>query len=403
MFSALEVGGSAALGGDVRLEVEPRTTVLVGRNGAGKSALLERIHTGAFGATGVVQEARPDPNRFAVEVHLRRDSSLVFRYECRWRPPAAPDSPGHLPPGGIDEQGAAYDANFAEIEETCRILKDHVLWQLAGEALWRSDGTTDSVPRGRGLLNWWLAHRKPFAFHDIVMILHHLLWPPAITYIQTGVPRAYKSREAAILPFPWPYTRSSRWERRYEHISTNVRHLTLTLAKWHQTERAPLDELIEVGRRVRIFNDLQVSLFPNPEHSADPRVNEQLAAVSVDGVNLGLLSDGTMRVLEILTALVSPEVSLLFIEEPEIAVHPGLLARLLAEIDAYSTDRQIILSTQSPQVVSWARPEALRLVERSGGVTQVRSLNDEERAHIHRYLDDEGTLGDFIYSGALDG
>jgi predicted ATPase len=39
---------------------------------------------------------------------------------------------------------------------------------------------------------------------------------------------------------------------------------------------------------------------------------------------------------------------LLLIEEPETAVHPGLLSKLLAEIDAYSGDRPIVLSPQSP-------------------------------------------------------
>ena len=128
-----------------------------------------------------------------------------------------------------------------------------------------------------------------------------------------------------------------------------------------------------------------------------------IATVLVDGTNFGLLSDGTLRVIEILVWLILPEVNLLLIEEPETAVHPGLLSKLLAEIDAYSTDRQIVLTTQSPQVVSWADPRALRLVERHAGKTSVRSLREDEISRVAAYLNDEGTLGDFVYSGALDG
>ena len=45
--------------------------------------------------------------------------------------------------------------------------------------------------------------------------------------------------------------------------------------------------------------------------------------------------------------LLFPELKLVLVEEPETAVHPGLLSRLLAEFDAYASDRQIVLSTQS--------------------------------------------------------
>lgn len=404
-LSALEVGGSDALGGDVRLEVDRQTTVLVGRNGAGKSALLERILAGAWGATGVVTDAQPDPLRFAVEIRRLHTPEVTVRYECKWHSPTPSESPDDLLPGSSLDEDSEQDTNYgtgvAEIEEICQILGERVLWRLADGVLHRDDGTTDQVPQGRGLLNWWVASRKPFVFHGVVGILHHtLVWS---NIIRAGVPRAYKDREAAILPFPWPYTRAKSTERRYGHISANIRRLLLTIAQWHERERAYFDELVELGRRVRIFSDVEVMLLANPEHSADPRVPRQLAAVSIDGINLGLLSDGTLRVLEILTALISHRVSFLCIEEPEIAVHPGLLARLLAEIDAYSTDRQIILSTQSPEVVSWARPDALRFVERTGGATTVRSLSQEERARIDRYLDDEGTLGDYVYAGGIDG
>src|SRR5262245_33875593 len=78
MFSAVEVGDSAALGGDVRLEVHPRVTVLVGRNGAGKSALMEKIRAGML---GTVDTELTDPFRFACEIHRRETAEPKARYE----------------------------------------------------------------------------------------------------------------------------------------------------------------------------------------------------------------------------------------------------------------------------------------------------------------------------------
>ncbi|MDC3952329.1 AAA family ATPase [Polyangium jinanense] len=396
-FGAVELGASIALGGDVRLELDPRTTVLVGKNGAGKSAIFDKFLAGSWGASGVVQDAVPDPGRFAVEINHKRVPNSAVRYECRWK--TMDDE------GGVENPLDAEKADrYAEIEETCSFVEpslgEKVLWTLQDGRLVRNDGTTDVLPRGRGLLNWWIASKSSFSFNAMVEPLFELLF--RVWSVRAGVPRANRDREVAIVPHPWPFGRT-RLQRRYEHISPGVRQLVDTLATWYESERGRLDELGEVGRRLGLLNDIKVRLFDNPEHAADVRAPRNLASVSVDNVDVGLLSDGTQRVLQILMALIQPDRTLLLLEEPEIAVHPGLLGRLLEEIEAYSADKQIVISTQSPQVVSWAKPDALRLVERRSGTTYVRGLDAEEQAQVERYLEDEGTLGDYLYSGAIDG
>lgn len=398
-FGALELGASIALGGDVRLELEPRTTVLVGKNGAGKSAIFDRILAGSWGATGVVQDAIPDPGRFAVEIrHKRVQGNAVVRYQCQWKTSEDED-------GGEARLDAEKSERYAEIAETCSFsepsLGEKVLWTLQDGHLLRNDGTTDVLPPGRGLLNWWIARKGSFSFNAMVEPLFELFF--RMWSVRAGVPRASKDREVAVLPHPWPVTGRARLERRYEHVSPGVRSLVNMLANWQDKDRHCLEELSEVGRRLGLLNEIKVERFPNPEHAADHRLPRSLIGVSVDNVNVGLLSDGTQRVLQILIALIEPERTLLLLEEPEIAVHPGLLGRLLEEIEAYSADKQIVISTQSPQVVSWAKPDALRLVERRSGTTYVRGLDAEEQAQVERYLEDEGTLGDYLYSGAIDG
>ncbi|MFO0655196.1 MAG: AAA family ATPase [Polyangia bacterium] len=128
-----------------------------------------------------------------------------------------------------------------------------------------------------------------------------------------------------------------------------------------------------------------------------------LGSVAIDGVDLGLLADGTLDGGNPLALLRADVMShhLLLIEEPETGVHPGLLAGLLDTIDAYTVDRQVIISTHSPQVVSWAQPQELRVVTRQEGKTQVRPLSEQQVALFLKYLHDQ-TLGDFVYSGALD-
>ena len=58
-FSAVELKESASLGGDVRVEIAPRTTVLVGKNGAGKSLLVEKMQAAIWGAVLSIQTGGP--------------------------------------------------------------------------------------------------------------------------------------------------------------------------------------------------------------------------------------------------------------------------------------------------------------------------------------------------------
>ena len=115
-------------------------------------------------------------------------------------------------------------------------------------------------------------------------------------------------------------------------------------------------------------------------------------------MNIGFASDGTLRVCDILLGLLRESTSVLLIEEPETAVHPGLLHKLLNVIDSYTLDRQIIVSTHSPIVLNECSPTDLRLVERKGGVTSVSALSPDDVQIVEAYLNDEGTFADYIYS-----
>ena len=79
-----------------------------------------------------------------------------------------------------------------------------------------------------------------------------------------------------------------------------------------------------------------------------------------------------------------------------------MLAKLLNEIETYTFEENLILSTHSPQVVAWTSPEKINLVYRNRGQTTVRKLREEEIHKVVEYLCEEGDLGDWLYSGILD-
>lgn len=185
---------------------------------------------------------------------------------------------------------------------------------------------------------------------------------------------------------------------------------TLTRDLWElfETSEGGFAELHAVGVRLGIWQKLAIGKYKQVDGRKADVVAEAKADVvaeaTVDGVNLGLVSDGTLRLLKILLALVGSQdyPGPVLIDEPELGIHPGLLGRLLAEFDAYGAGRQLIIATHSPQVVSWAKPEELRLVERKDERTMVRSLTEEQSARVYDYLQDQGNLGEFVYDGGLD-
>jgi hypothetical protein len=395
-FSAVELKESVALGADVRIDLSPRTTVLVGKNGAGKSLLLEKMHAGIRGAVGVLQTAEPDPARFACEIEVGplhpAGNFLKIRYECHWR--AREQEPGHA---GAEALLLPDDLDL-KVEEHCWIPGDEnlLLWRVDDGVITYNTGQHGEMSTGRTLLNWTISRRGRggFLFPDMAYPLRDLFL--SVIRVPAGIPRGDGDREELAWPYPDPMrSRDAVGARR-------IRWMAYRLVDWHEQDRERFEEFIEIGRRIGLLNEVQVKLYRDPEPRRTTR-SRDLVSILFDGTDLGLLSDGTLRVAEILLWLIFPKRKLLLIEEPETAVHPGLLSKLLAEIDAYSGDRQIVLTTQSPQVVSWADPLAIRLVERHAGKTEVRSLREDEVSRVSRYLHDEGTLGEFVYSGALDG
>jgi predicted ATPase len=379
-FTALELGPSPVLGPGVRLDLTPDVTVLVGRNGAGKSALLERIFAGLHYSAGD-PIAPTDLARLVCEAQVHKH---LMRYECTWtaRTPSAPspDRPA-----------------IPIVEERCTSLtpSPETLWQVTDGKLAHASGASIEIPAGMTVLQWMSTRAGMLVPSAAVPLLN------LFTSVARVMPAALRDERRELI-VPEGSASMMRWLQSPEAAARRELGLLLyQLGVWHTEHPELLAELAALGQRTGLCREIRVKTYRDPDRST--RAPNDLLSAEVDGVDLGLLSDGTVRALQILRALIEPEFKLVLIDEPESAVHPGLLAKLLHEITAYSKDRQIVLSTHSPQVVSWARPDAIRLVTRTNGVTRVQSLGDDMIKKLAKYLHDEDTLGQFVYGGGLDG
>ncbi len=91
------------------------------------------------------------------------------------------------------------------------------------------------------------------------------------------------------------------------------------------------------------------------------------------------LSDGTLRFICLCTLLLQPDPpSTIIIDEPELGLHPAAINKLSAMIQGASEFAQIIVSTQSINLLDQFNPEDIIVVEREDNQTVFKRLSKEE-------------------------
>jgi hypothetical protein len=373
---SVEIGGWPGLADAVRIDLAGARTVLVGKNGAGKSLVLEGIFRATTALTGVA----PAPRTFRCEVEIPGGEVVGYEYALHT---TEPDDDLDLP-----VRSARARARAQLWEERCwRLDGGDDLWRAAEGRLSIRGAPPVPIPPTGSVLGLDSAEMSmPTEVEPLVDLLSRTDMVPA------GIPRSSASARQEILLSGTV----RRW--RPQRPGDRIGYLAWRLVLLQERRRETYDEFVAIVQKLGLARDVQIKIYKDPEPGAQEGERQDFASVLIDDVNIGLLSDGTLRIFEIVSRLLGAPGSVLLIEEPETAVHPGLLRKLLALIDAYILDRQVVVTTHSPIVVDWCKPEELRLVERTGKNTVVRALSDEQVARVRAYLDDEGTFAEYLYS-----
>ena len=117
----------------------------------------------------------------------------------------------------------------------------------------------------------------------------------------------------------------------------------------------------EVGERI----DLEWFEAGNPDTPYGPRQ----------------LSDGTLRFIGLATLLLQPtefQPDTILIDEPELGLHPYALALLASLFKQAAETRQLIVSTQSAELISGLEPQHIVVVDRQGAESTFKRLLPEE-------------------------
>ncbi len=189
-------------------------------------------------------------------------------------------------------------------------------------------------------------------------------------YVESYPPRLASDGEN--LPAVLAYLKGERVERFLE-LQKRFNALVPTVAEI-LTRRCPV---VRTERRAVKVDDVETSHFVKRAYMGDClafrlKTGEEVPAEA--------MSDGAMRILGYLTALMAPPVpDVLLIEGPEEGLHPKTVEELVASFRQVQNDQsvQILLTTHSPDFVSWLKPEEIIVVRRgTDGYTEARRMAD---------------------------
>lgn len=350
--------------------------VLVGRNGAGKSAFLDVLR---FVRDGI---------RMGLETAIdNRHGIAALR---RW----APRKPYNVEIGITIETGnlwgeysfvigSGQHGTYRRVREVCHVGK-----------------TSTEVEDGFEIKGTeWIALPKrltqdsnrlsKLTESDVLLLPSMTIFSPLIAALRGNLVGNFYSIFPNTLRVPQKPS-NERWLLDHgENFASIVRRIQKNKSRFTSLLRS-------LGRVVDGVSDLRVRqvggyLVTELEHDDLGSLNVPEKSAWFD---LDQESDGTLRLLGMLVALYQsqPTQALLALEEPENALHPGALAVLSDVLYEASNRNQILVTTQSPDLVSRFKLEELLVVERSGGVTQIGALNAMQREAVEEQLFTSGDL-----------
>lgn len=141
--------------------------------------------------------------------------------------------------------------------------------------------------------------------------------------------------------------------------------------------------------------------FLKPETNGNVKVRwKSKYSSTIYGVND--LSDGTIRFIALVTLFMQPNLpETIIIDEPELGLHPTAIAKFAGLIkSAAAKNSQIILATQSTDLISHFEPEDIITVDQVNGESVFERLNSESlKVWLEDYTIDDLWKRNIIASG----
>jgi predicted ATPase len=182
------------------------------------------------------------------------------------------------------------------------------------------------------------------------------------------------------------------------YLKADGSNLAAFLYLLKQKHRTSYDEIVKTIRLVApFFGDFV--LRPSPFN--DNQIELEWTEVGQDvPFKAHQLSDGTLRFIGLATVLLQalkPET--IIVDEPELGLHPYAIKVLAALIKSAASRKQLIVSTQSVELLDEFEPNDIIVVERHNDASTFRRLESKD---LSEWLEDY-SLGELWKKNILGG
>jgi len=344
-----------------------KLTVLVGRNGAGKSSFVDVLRF----------------VRDAVSVGL--DDAIMHRHGIVALRRYAPTKPYDLEVD-LEIEARAWKAKYGFCvasgkEGEFRVKREYCEVSLPDQQPVRftREGNQLSVA-GAGLFGEKYRTVEPLSLALPSVVILSPLFSRVRTYLR-GM------NFCAIFPNtlrkPQEPSPLKQLSEHGDNLASVVRHLRES--RWFDDLKSALNKVIGGIQDLRVR---QIGGFLVTE------LQHQMGGDNSAWFDLSQESDGTLRILGLLVALFQNPRSggFLAIEEPELTLHPGALGVLSDVLLEASARGQLLITTQSPDLIARFPAEDLRVVEREAGVTSIGPVDETQRKAVEDQLFSTGDL-----------
>ncbi len=181
-------------------------------------------------------------------------------------------------------------------------------------------------------------------------------------------------------------------------LNANANNLAALLYRLKNHQPTSYNRIIKTVQLVAPFFD-DFLLYPEPDNLDRIRVRWRHKK-SDENWDVSQLSDGTLRFICLTTLLLQPSPpDLIIIDEPELGLHPAAMELLVEMLRSVATKSQIIISTQSVEMVNQFRPEEIIVVDREKDESVFHRKTAKE---LELWLD-EYTMGDLWQMNVIGG
>jgi predicted ATPase len=383
------------------VDFEP-LTFLVGPNASGKSNILRGIQAFGRAVTNLADHARNTSEarkRFESE-HWKADGSLAMHFAARLGTLGSDFADYEIEIGSRDD-GAVIRAERMKFNERASVDRDQLEENPKppieiGEEPERSR-EEDLAEDLKRMLKPSAIQAFPQQVAGFAIGEQEKRWRPLLDQF-----RSVSSQRTYMLD---PRILIEASEPRTHDLEENGRNFPSYLEELKEGRSPDLFDRIRDEFR-KIFPFVSTITVPTVAGRKDILFWENGKKYAADK---GGFSGGMLLALAYLAVAMEPDgPSLLCIEEPENGLHPKLLGFLVDFFRGITEGRfggkriQIVLTTHSPILLDFARPQEVRIVRRTNdGKTRVKSMT-AVKGWERLYKAYDQVLGELWFSGALD-